>query len=1700
MNSKKLSRKGLSLILALTMMLTYFMPIASVLAASTTKLSVSFREGSEQLGKVQYSLDDGAHWDDIMETTIDKAIVVQGDNLRLRLVPQQGNIVDYAGITIRYDGNGGITGLSELGFETSEGFSVPSDVQTVYLENVEYRPDDGGEPHEDFNGLAHINLTVSGEQLENPYGPDASEVRISVNGDRFEAIQPDNVRYTYVNVNGENRVSYLETINPVDIGYNSGEEQTIRIGIRGQWNTFFEHVTINGTSYDNILPTNKEELINHYEGGDIRVYFEVAKDPDNTYDITVVGRKQTDEEKILGNFLWDYNEAGYTAPEDKILHGHMEFIKAEYNGDVYTTVEDVNSAGPLYNWHDAQRKEVYQDDWEGVGSATFPVGTMLTVAIIPDAGYQLVSFGVDEGGFEPQEEVGVYTFEIQGGNFHLMATIAYVGDYVNVEETSAVNGGNITFSGEEEAMSIGTARVDIKDVEAEDLTPEQINGFENVAGDYEIEEYIDISLFNTVYKGSMENSWDTAVADLDNDAEINLYLSDDIDLDDVIVLHEKHDGTYEIIGDFEYDRMNNIITIRNDSFSNYAIASKSDPNAESYEVAFQTNGGSWIFPINVPNGETVERPEDPTKYGYTFEGWYGDRRCTEPFDFNAPITKNTIIYAQWSFNRGNFAEIEIGGDFRSITQIDDVDNLTVEYVDGNVVNITGSRMISKIVPEQDRDRYFIYALGDVTIEAVPTEEYDADLIEEGQFLGTTVKIYEGLNAGEIYRIDPDFRRKGDNPPPGPNYPNYAEIEIGGNISEITEGEDLDTITITYNDGNTVTVTGEGLIAVRTEDNEHDRYFIYAIGNVTFSANLAEGFEVMFFEDGQQYDTGSLTYNGLQEGTRIRLDADFRRIGDNPIDPGNFEDITFNLSWYKSFVNISINSIGVIDESDLYGQEEYIYPNVVVPTCGTTDPTETNVIRLNVRFGDYPVDEFIINGIHYTQDSENVEVRNEGWFITVPGAESYTISGTGDENGIVPRTIIWANIDADRNAEEFDEDMLLEHGKARVIAVYDEEDHQVEGIVDVDPETGMGWIPVTPGHKVVFEFVPEYGYQLTSVSANGMELEPQDTVNQYTFIMPNTNIHFSATFKRVEDIVYETSTKIDGGSIAFENNALQGGSAVLTVNDVELDQAKITGFENAAGEYTISNYLDIDLYNIFYKGKDDDDDVWANKIDEIEEDAIITIKLEEGIDENDIVIVHNIHDGELYEIIPIESYDPETLTITFRTRSFSNYAIASKNTTFYTLTVNLNGGTKGPGEWEVPEMLPDGTEFTLDPPTAEDVISPEGKVFDRYEINGVTYENGSLFTIRENLNIKLLWKDIPVVKHTVTFDLHGGTMTSPSTQEIVHGGVAQMPDPDPVKAKSFFLGWYIIKYDAELGRDIMYAYDFDTPVTEDITIHADYEPIFTVTYDFNGGTRNGESTYQTTSVSYGMILSKENLVDSLFETKVNPPVGKELDYFLINDEKYDINGIYMLNKDITIKYVWKDIVPLTFKDIPTTSWYYGSVKYVSERGIITGYDENTFAPFDNLKREQLVNILWRIEGKPDASELENNFTDVPDGKWYTDAIKWANANGIVRGYGGTTKFGLGDNIVRQDLAIMLTNYAKYKGKYVTPTGTLDKFADKEKVSNYAQEAVRWASENSIISGNANEDGTRTIAPMKNAMRCEAAVMLTRFCENVLNDPV
>ncbi|MBR2994573.1 hypothetical protein IKF32_01500 [Candidatus Saccharibacteria bacterium] len=555
-------------------------------------------------------------------------------------------------------------------------------------------------------------------------------------------------------------------------------------------------------------------------------------------------------------------------------------------------------------------------------------------------------------------------------------------------------------------------------------------------------------------------------------------------------------------------------------------------------------------------------------------------------------------------------------------------------------------------------------------QVIPPENQEFDAFEVNGVRLENGSVFT-INQNSSFKLLWRERQSG-----GFNRDDYTTIEIGGGATSITEADgDDESVTLTYEHG-TLIVTGTNLYS-DTTPNSNGNYEVYAVGDVSITAVANENYTASLFEQGNRLDSLAKEYENLAPGGFERIDAEFtEQGGDNPEPGQNYEDITFNLHWVDTFVNVWINDRGVVDESQDYTAHEFVYNNEVVENAGFTDPGQTNVIRLQNRFGDLAVTEFTINDTVYNEENENVTINDEGWSIVVPGASVYNISGAGDSSIAVPRTIIWANVDADHDADEFAEDMLLEHGRARVVAIYDDEIIVSDG-VDVDEATGMGWVEVTPGNQVVFEFVPEYGYQLTSVEANGLPLEPQDTMNQYVFEMPDTNVHFSATFTPVEDVVEANSARVTSGSIVL-NGGLAGGSAQLTVNDIELSADKIAGFENAAGDYTISSYLDIDLYNIFHKANAGDDEVWSNKIDELDEEATITIQLAEGIDASSIVIVHNIHDGEEYEIIEIDSYDPETNTITFKAKSFSSYAIASADT--------------------VPEEEPEQEESTASPDT------------------------------------------------------------------------------------------------------------------------------------------------------------------------------------------------------------------------------------------------------------------------------------------------------------------------------------------------------------------------------------------------------------------
>ncbi|MBQ5648734.1 MAG: S-layer homology domain-containing protein, partial [Clostridia bacterium] len=130
-----------------------------------------------------------------------------------------------------------------------------------------------------------------------------------------------------------------------------------------------------------------------------------------------------------------------------------------------------------------------------------------------------------------------------------------------------------------------------------------------------------------------------------------------------------------------------------------------------------------------------------------------------------------------------------------------------------------------------------------------------------------------------------------------------------------------------------------------------------------------------------------------------------------------------------------------------------------------------------------------------------------------------------------------------------------------------------------------------------------------------------------------------------------------------------------------------------------------------------------------------------------------------------------------------------------------------------------------------------------------------------------------------------------------------------------------------------------------------------------------------------------------------------------------------------------------------------------------------------------------DGKPAVSKGVT-FKDVETDTWYTDAIAWAAANGIVNGYSADA-FGTNDSISRQDMVTILYRYLKYKGLTPADGAALDVYTDAVSVSDYAKPAMQWAYATGIIKGTSDT----TLAPLDDCTRAQVATIILRYTENI-----
>ena len=200
--------------------------------------------------------------------------------------------------------------------------------------------------------------------------------------------------------------------------------------------------------------------------------------------------------------------------------------------------------------------------------------------------------------------------------------------------------------------------------------------------------------------------------------------------------------------------------------------------------------------------------------------------------------------------------------------------------------------------------------------------------------------------------------------------------------------------------------------------------------------------------------------------------------------------------------------------------------------------------------------------------------------------------------------------------------------------------------------------------------------------------------------------------------------------------------------------------------------------------------------------------------------------------------------------------------------------------------------------------------------------------------------------------------------------------------------------------------------------------------------------------------------------------------------YELEDGDVIEVFFTADYTKEPGAFLPFVDV-TNHWAYTDIKRVYNRGWMVGESATIFAPDQDLTRAMLAVILYAMAGEPEVTAA-NPFSDVPAGEWYTDAVIWAAANGIVVGCGDGT-FQPDMAVTRAQTAVMLCGYAAFAGRDVTARADLSAFGDAADIPAWAQAEMQWANAEKLILG---RDG-KLLAPNAAATRAEMASILSGY---------
>ena len=174
------------------------------------------------------------------------------------------------------------------------------------------------------------------------------------------------------------------------------------------------------------------------------------------------------------------------------------------------------------------------------------------------------------------------------------------------------------------------------------------------------------------------------------------------------------------------------------------------------------------------------------------------------------------------------------------------------------------------------------------------------------------------------------------------------------------------------------------------------------------------------------------------------------------------------------------------------------------------------------------------------------------------------------------------------------------------------------------------------------------------------------------------------------------------------------------------------------------------------------------------------------------------------------------------------------------------------------------------------------------------------------------------------------------------------------------------------------------------------------------------------------------------------------------------------------------------------WAADNILFAASRGLLSGTSDTTFSPNTGMTRGMFVTALGRLAGINPDSYKTGKFTDVKADAYYAPYVNWAAQNDIVEGVTATT-FAPDTNINREQMAVIMANYAKKLGYDLPKTLQAVTFADNAQISSWAKNAVRTMQQAGILSG---KNGNK-FDPKGTATRAEVATVLRRFVEIVID---